>query len=166
MVTNNAGEGAEDEAGQPFVAKEDRPEVRLTPDTPLSEIRLRDLPSILGVLASKNPEFEIGKTSLGDFFDHKEDFDDVIKSPEKQYEKDPDTDPKAEKVEKLEKLEKLEIDHHSKNVRAEGGVAVGYRTRTDPRMDDVIRVLTGLRTEVRHLADQMQELQGGASSEH
>lgn len=36
-----------EETRQPFVSQEDRPEVRLTLDTPLSELRIRDLREIV-----------------------------------------------------------------------------------------------------------------------
>ena len=55
---------------QPFVPPEDRPEVKLTPDTPISELRVRDLAAIVGAVSgsTKSP-FEVGKTPLKDFFD-------------------------------------------------------------------------------------------------
>ncbi len=62
---------------QPFVPQEDRPAVKIDLDTPLSELRVRELGSILGFIAAKNANFEVGKTSLKDFFD--KDFPEVAK---------------------------------------------------------------------------------------
>src|SRR5574341_927504 len=90
--------GASAESKQPFVSKEDRPEVKISLDTPLSELRVRELGTILGFMVGKNPNFEVGKTSLKDFFD--KDFPEVAKDWIK--------DIKSEKLEKIEKFEKNE----------------------------------------------------------
>src|SRR5437868_7060017 len=104
------GRGAE-ESKEPFVSHEDRPEVRLTPDSPIGELRVRDLTAILGAMTGKNPNFEVGKTSLKDFFDKPfpEQAKDFIKEvkPEK-LEKSEIKEFKGEKHEKLEKREKFE----------------------------------------------------------
>ena len=56
-----------EESRQPFISKEDRPDVKISLNTPLSELHVRELASILGFLAAeKNPNFEVGKTSLKD----------------------------------------------------------------------------------------------------
>lgn len=96
---------------EPFVSQADRPQVRLTPDTPLSELRVRDLQALLGSAATKDPNFEVGKDSLKDFFD--KDFPEVVKDflmenkPEK-LEKSEIKEFKGEKNEKFEKREKFE----------------------------------------------------------
>lgn len=46
--SSQGGQGARGESREPFVSQGDRPEVRLDPDTPLSELRVRDLTHILG----------------------------------------------------------------------------------------------------------------------
>ena len=86
------------EPKEPFVPAEDRPEVKISLDTPLTELTVRDLSAILGFVGSKNPNFEAGKTSLKDFFD--KDFPEVAKDWNKEI--------KIEKVEKPEKPDKLE----------------------------------------------------------
>ena len=98
--TSSSTNGAEDGSKQAFVPEKDRPDVRLTLDTPLSELRVRELAAILGSLASKN-QFEYGKTSLTDFF-NKPDME-VVEEPE-LFPKGADgiKPPKAEKVEKVE----------------------------------------------------------------
>src|SRR5262245_8089537 len=102
---------ASEEPKQPFVPKEDRPEVRINLDTPVRDLRVRELSAILGFLAGKNPNFEVGKTSLKDFFD--KDFPEVAKDWQKEIkpektEKPDKPETKLEKIEKLEKNEKLE----------------------------------------------------------
>ena len=100
----------EESKKEPFVPKEDRPEVKITMDTPLSELRVRDLSSIVGAQAQKNP-FEAGKTSLKDFFD--KEFPEVAKDFVKEakiekFEKNELKDFKHDKHEKHEKNEKRE----------------------------------------------------------
>src|SRR5436189_6279299 len=116
----NSSQGTQEsneESKQPFVSQEDRPEVRINLDTPLNELRVRELSAILGFLTGKNPNFEVGKTSLKDFFD--KDFPEVAKDwlkeikPENiekpaKFEK-PEKFEKNEKLEKHEKLEKSEL---------------------------------------------------------
>ena len=86
------------ESKERFVPKGDRPEVRINLNTPLGELRVRELGAILGFMAGKNPNFEVGKTSLKDFFD--KDFPEVAKDWLKEA--------KTEKLEKPEKPEKFE----------------------------------------------------------
>ena len=67
--------------------------------------------AILGFMTGKNPNFEVGKTSLKDFFD--KDFPEVAKDWVKELkseklEKNEIKDSKGEKTEKLEKHEKNE----------------------------------------------------------
>jgi hypothetical protein len=61
-------------------------------------LRVRDLAAILGPMAGKNPNFEVGKTPLKDFFD----------KPFPEETKDFTKEIKIEKVEKPEKVEKNE----------------------------------------------------------
>ncbi|HEX5325615.1 MAG TPA: hypothetical protein VFW75_03005, partial [Acetobacteraceae bacterium] len=77
---------------EPFVAQADRPEMQLKPDTPLNELRVRDLATILGMLATKSP-FEVGKGPLKDFFDKP--FPEVVKDYLKEAKRElPDKPPK------------------------------------------------------------------------
>lgn len=165
--SNKEAKGTNKGSKQPFVSREDRPEVRINLDTPLNELRVRELSAILGFLVGKNPNFEVGKTSLKDFFD--KDFPEVAKDwikeikPE-QIEKPPKFEKhekfeKNEKIEKNEKMEKREI----KEVKAEklendGVFDPGDLGRPDPRMEQVIQAVTGLTKQVSQLANQVEEL--------
>lgn len=130
--SGQGAQGANEEPREPFVSQGDRPEVRLDPDAPLSELRVRDLAAILGPMAGKNPNFEVGKTGLKDFFDKP--------SPEV-----------AKDFLKEVKSEKLEI--------AETGFDPTALPGPDPRLDQVIQAVTGMNTQVSQLADQVAELQ-------
>jgi hypothetical protein len=78
-----------DESKQAFVPPEDRPEVKLDPNAPISELRVRDLSAILGQAVLK--KFDI-KEPFKEFKDHK-----LEKFEIKEF--------KSEKIEKFEKLE-------------------------------------------------------------
>ena len=92
---------------EPFVSQADRPEVRLKSDTPLSELRVRDLATLLGQLGRTGKDFWDGKDWAKDDFDGPiiklEGQDKEFKDKEKEKDKEKD-----EKVEKREKLEKPE----------------------------------------------------------
>lgn len=54
---------------QPYIGAEDRPEIELDPDTPLTQLRVRDLAQILSRRSTKiHPKFE-GHSPLKEFFD-------------------------------------------------------------------------------------------------
>jgi hypothetical protein len=150
---------------EPFVSQDDRPEVRLKPDTPLTELRVRDLAAIIGAGSGKTP-FE-NKTSLKDFFDKP--FPEVAKDwlkeikPEK-YEKSEIKELKGEKHEKIEKHEKHE-KREIKELKAEKLEHDGVfdpgelgRPPPDPRFEQVIQAVAGLAKQVSQLADQVEEL--------
>jgi hypothetical protein len=152
-------------AREPFVAQSDRPEVRMTPDTPLSELRVRDLQAILGTAATTKSPFEVGKTSLKDFFDKP--FPEVAKDflkeskPEK-LDKSEIKEFKGEKNEKLEKREKFEKPEakevKNEKLEQEGTVDPGRPGPPDPRIDRLIDVVSALSTQVAEMANQMEEL--------
>lgn len=162
--------GQKGESKEPFVGKEDRPEVRINLDTPLSELRVRELGAILGFMATKNP-FEVGKTSLKDFFD--KDFPEVAKDWVKEVKiekvEKPEKPEKLEKNEKFEKNEKLEkFEKHEKietkelkveKLEHEGVFQPGIPPGPDPRLQQVIQALAGLTRQVSQLANQVEELQ-------
>lgn len=167
--TKGAG-GASDPSKQPFVSQADRPEVKIKPDTPISELGVRDLSAILGFLSTKSP-FEVGKTSLKDFFDKPfpevaKDFlkeakpelvDKAIVKPEKpeKIEK-PEKFEKDEKHEKNEKLEKREIKEiKAEKLENDGVIDPG---KPDPRIDQVIQAVAGLNHQVSQLANQVEAL--------
>jgi hypothetical protein len=148
------------ESKQPFVSKEDRPDVRINLDTPLQDLRVRELGAILGFLAGKNPNFEVGKTPLKDFFD--KDFPEVAKDWVKEAKGE-----KFEKLEKFEKNEKLEKNefkekHEHKEMKNEKlerePVFEPGVPGPGPELQQVIQVLAGLTRQVSQLANQMEEL--------
>ena len=157
--------GATDPSKQPFVSQDDRPEVQLKPDTPLTELRVRDLAAILGALASKSP-FEVGKTPLKDFFDKPfpEVAKDFIKEIKPENIEKPQKFEKPEKFEKIEKLEKNEKHEKReiKELKAEkienDGVFDPGLPRPDPGLEQVIQAVAGLTRQVGLLANQLDEL--------
>ena len=156
------------ERKEPFVAAEDRPEVRINLDTPVTDLSVRDLSAILGFMAGKNPNFEVGKTPIKDFFD--KDFPEVAKDWLKELKLEKIEKP--EKPEKLEKNEKLEKDEkHEKHeklekreikeVKAEKLENDGVFDPTavpDPRIEHIIQAVAGLATQVEKLTDQLNEM--------
>jgi hypothetical protein len=160
----------EEQKKEPFVPKEDRPEVKITMDTPLSELRVRDLSSIVGTGAQKNP-FEVGKTPLKDFFD--KEFPEVAKNDLKdiksdKFEKDELKETKHDKLEKFEKNEKREIKEKEriKEIKAEkveiDAVAVDPgripKPDPDPRFEQLIEAVAGLTKQVSQLSNQVEEM--------
>jgi hypothetical protein len=142
---------------EPFVSQADRPQVALRSDTPLSELTVRDLASLLSQVGGTGKDFWDGKDWQKDDFDGtnkywKEGKEIKDKDKEKEKEKDKDKD-KREKLEKHEgkefKVEKLELD---------GVFEVGSLQGPDPRIDQVIQALTGLTARVAFLANEIEEL--------
>jgi hypothetical protein len=152
--------GTEHESKQAFVPREDRPEVKLSPDTPLGELRVRELTEILGLAFGKNPNFEVGKTPLKDFFEKPE--PDVIKGIKQEKNEKREKLEKAEKNEKLEKNEKNEKNETKeriKNEKAEADTILAWGSSVGPDpMQRVVEALTGLTDRVRQLANQVEEL--------
>ena len=87
--------------------------MRITLDTPIGELHVRELSSILGFMIGKNPNFEVGKTSLKDFFD--KDFPEVAKDWLKEIKSD-----KFEKIEKLEKNGEVREEREAREDRNQG----------------------------------------------
>lgn len=150
--TGQAGKAA-------FVSGSDRPEVRLKSDTRLSDMTVRDLATILGQLGTRK-DFWDGKDWQKDDFDGpkwKEDKEfkekefkegkekEVKEWKEKEWKEKREI--KEVKHEKQEKLEKIEND----------GVFEA-NPLADPRIEQVIRALSGLSAKVDQLADQFEEL--------
>src|SRR6266498_2695341 len=121
---------AEQSSKEPFVSQADRPEVRINPDTPLSELRVRDLQAILGPAAAAKSPFEVGKTPLKDFFD--KDFPEVVKDFIKEI--------KHEKLEQEPAFDPRRLP------------------QPDPRIDRLIEAMSTLVTQVTLLTNQMEEL--------
>jgi hypothetical protein len=170
-MADEQGQGKDPKAGkEPFVPKEDRPEVRIKPDSPIGELRVRDLAAILGAVigggGGKTP-FEVGKTDLKDFFD--KDFPEVAKDFLKEVKSEKFEKPeikevkeikdKPEKFEKREKLEKPENKELKFEKFEHGEVPVATeRPGPDPRIDQLIAAVSGLTRHVGALANQVEEL--------
>jgi hypothetical protein len=132
---------------KPFVSKADRPEVRLKSDTPLSDLTVRDLATILGQLGT-GKDFWDGKDWQKDDFDGQ---NKPWKEGKEVKDKDKETKEFKDGKEKREikelKAEKLELD----------GVFDPNST-ADPRIEQVIRALSGMSAKVDQLADQIEAL--------
>ena len=138
---------------KPFVSQADRPEVRLKSDTPISDLTVRDLATILGQLGT-GKDFWDGKDWQKDDFDGQNKWKDSKEGKEfkdgKEV-KDKDFKDGKEKREIKElKAEKLELD----------GVFDPH-SQPDPRIEQVIRALSGMSAKVDQLADQIEALKKG-----
>ena len=144
---------------EPFVSQADRPEVRLKSDTPVSELRVRDLATLMGQLGPTRKDFWDGKDWAKDDFDGpgiKWKDDKEFKDKEKEKEKEKE---KPEKLEKREKLEKPEIKEvKAEKIEVDGVFEPSTLPGPDPRLDQVIQALSGLTTRVAQLADQVEEV--------
>jgi hypothetical protein len=150
----------DDTRKEPFIGSADRPEVRLDLDTPVAELRVRDLVAILGHLSPKTP-FEVGKTPIKDFFDKP--FPDIAKDFLKEVK--PEKWEKAEKFEKNEKAEKLEAKELKPEKLENDGVfnpGAHIPPSPDPRLESVIQSIAGLARQVSALSDQVEELRKGS----
>lgn len=144
------------ESKQPFVSKEDRPEIRINLDTPLQDLRVRELGAILGFFATRR--YDLTGDPLKDFFD--KDFPEVAKGKEfkekdfkEKWEKE-----KNEKIEKHEKVEKGELKEiKNEKLEREPVFEQGFQG-PGPELQQVIQVLAGLTKQVSQLANQMEEL--------
>lgn len=154
---------------EPFVPREDRPGVKISLDTPLNELRVRELGTIIGFMVGKNPNFEVGKTSLKDFFD--KDFPEIAKDWVKELKiekvEKPEKPEKFEKLEKFEKPEKLEKPEkfekpefkELKSEKLERAEEIDPGSfRPGPGMEQIIQAVAGLSKQVSHLANQVEEL--------
>jgi len=145
-------EGAQgDQPKEPFVPAEDRPDVRISLDTPLTELKVRDLAAILGYKSQKDP-FE---DPLKAFFD--KDFPEVAKSWQTDKPAQWEKPPKAEKHEKLEHKDHKEVkDVKVEKLETDGVFQPGIGP--DPRVEQIIAAVAGLTHQVAELADQVSEL--------
>jgi hypothetical protein len=141
---------ADQKEKEPYVSQADRPEVKIDPEKPVSELRVRDLQAILGTSAIKKLEkFEHKELKLEKYEKH-EKFEKFEKHE------------KFEKYEKLEikelKLEKLEHDPIVKQFEPGPGP-----TQIDPEilagLNQIIQTVGGLTKRVDELSNQVAELQ-------
>jgi hypothetical protein len=142
---------------QPFVSQADRPEVRIKSDTPLSELRVRDLASLLAQVGGTGKDFFDGKDWIKDDFDGERP---KWKDKEKEKEKEkPEKWEKHEKFEKQEKFEKPEAkEAKAEKIETDGVFEPRFLQVPDPRLDQVIEALSGLTSRVAQLANQVEEL--------
>jgi hypothetical protein len=140
---------------KPFIAKADRPEVRLKSDTPLSNLTVRDLATILGQLGT-GKDFWDGKDWQKDDFDGGNKWKDTkefkeVKEKEKEFKEGKEGKEVKEKREHKElKAEKLELDGVFDPV-----------SQPDPRIEQVVRALSGMSAKVDQLVDQVEALKKG-----
>ena len=138
---------------QSFIAKADRPELKLKSDTPISGLTIRDLVTILGRLGTRK-DFWDGKDWQKDDFDGEikwkddKEFKDGKEIKDKDKEKEKDKDLKEKREIKELKLEKIESD----------GVFEQQPVGPDPRIEQVIRAVSGMSAKVDQLADQVDAL--------
>ena len=135
-----------------FISKADRPEVKLKSDTPISGLTVRDLVTILGRLGTRK-DFWDGKDWQKDDFDGPIKWKDVkeFKDGKEVKDKDKDKEHKEKRETKELKLEKIESD----------GVFEQQPIGPDPRIEQVIRALSGMTAKVDQLADQVDALKKG-----
>ena len=138
-----------------FISKADRPEVKLKSDTPISGLTVRDLVTILGRLGTRK-DFWDGKDW------QKDDFDGTIKWKDDKEFKDGKDFKEGKEVKDKEHKEKREI----KELKAEKIENDGVFEQTpgigpDPRIEQVIRALSGMSAKVDQLADQVDALKKG-----
>ena len=136
-----------------FIAKADRPEVRLKSDTPINSLTIRDLVTILGQLGTRK-DFWDGKDWQKDDFDGGNKWKDVkeFKDGKEFKDKDKDKEHKEKREIKELKVEKIET---------EGVFEPQQPIGPDPRLEQVIRALTGMTQKVDQLADQVKALEKG-----
>jgi hypothetical protein len=143
---------------KPFVAQADRPEVKLKSTTPLSDLTVRDLATILGQLGGTGKDFWDGKDWQKDDFDgpivwnpkgDKDSKDNKEVKDGKEVKEAKDSHKEKREIKEL-KAEKLEHD----------GVFDPF-SQPDPRIEQVIRALSGMSAKVDQLADQIEALKKG-----
>jgi hypothetical protein len=136
----------------PFVSKADRPAVKLKSDTPINTLTVRDLVTIIGQLGT-GKDFWDGKDWQKDDFDGtnkpwKEGKEVKDGKDVKDKDKEKDKDHKEKREIKEIKAEKLEID----------GVFEQGNPGSDPRIDHVIKAISGMTARIEQLADQIEAL--------
>jgi len=130
-----------DESKQAFVPPEDRPEVKLDPNAPISELRVRDLSAILGQAVLK--KFDI-KEPFKEFKDHK-----LEKFEIKEF--------KLEKFEKLEHEKWWPDKFFEPPKLADGGPVI------DPTIGDtlgkLVESVSGLTAQVDAIGKRVEALE-------
>ena len=144
---------------KPFVSQADRPEVRLKSTTPIGDLTVRDLATILGQVGGTGKDFWDGKDWIKDDFDgikwgdakdNKDNKDNKEVKDSKELKEAKDSHKEKREIKEL-KAEKLELD----------GVFDPHSQQPDPRIEQVIRALSGMSAKVDQLADQIEALKKG-----
>ena len=133
------------ESKEAFVGAEDRPEVTIDPDRPITELKVRDLSAILGHVVFKKPEFK-------DWIKEKPELKEFYKDKLEKFEK-PEKYEKWEKYEgPKEKPEKLELEPQKR---------VGDQFEIpDPRViEQIFEMFRNLGRQVDKLANQVAALE-------
>lgn len=133
---------------KPFISKANRPEVRLKSDRPVSNLTVRDLATLLGRLGT-GKDFWDGKDWQKDDFDGETKWKDDKEFKESKEGKEGKEfkEGKEKREIKEVKAEKVELD----------GVFEPLQP-ADPRIDQVIRALSGMSAKVDQLANQFEAL--------
>lgn len=153
----------DEDSKQPFVSQADRPEVRLKSDTPLSELTVRDLASLLAQVGPTHKDFWDGKDWIKDDAEGGIKTKD-LKEKDKEKEKEKEKVEKWEKSEKHEKFEKFEKPEKPENKESkaeknenDGVFDPGIVRALDSRLEQVIQALSGLTARVTELANPNEE---------
>ncbi len=152
-----------------FISSEERPEVGLKPDTPISELRVRDLQALLqGVnqnkgLASRWPEFK-GPNLKPEKYEYKNETKPEWKDELKdlKYEKNEyknETKPEWKDELKDLKYEKNEVDIPRNLVKPTNEIPrFGGETVSPAAIDQLIRTVSGLSEQVTTLTQEVEKL--------
>jgi hypothetical protein len=136
---------------EPFLGQADRPDVRLSLDTPLADLRVRDLATILRLGTRK--DFWDGKDWQKDDYDGGGGVFKPKETKEGKEFKDKDKDKETKEVK--DKGEKPEI----KEAKAEKlELEISVDRGPDLRIEQIMSAVAGLREQVNALADQIGEL--------
>lgn len=136
---------------QHFIRGEDRPEVKLDPDKPIGELRVRDLQDILGSL----PELKaLREKAL------KQEKLEKFEGIEKLKLEKPEKFEKLEKLEKPEKIEKLEFEPPVKRVPDWLKAGREPNEVIDPEiLPQILQHIQGLTQRLDKYGDQLADLQ-------
>ena len=145
---------------KPFVSQADRPEVRLKSTTPIGDLTVRDLATILGQVGGTGKDFWDGKDwHKGRLRRHQvggcqgqqgQQGQQGGQGQGKESKEAKDSHKEKREIKEL-KAEKLELD----------GVFDPHSQQPDPRIEQVIRALSGMSAKVDQLADQIEALKKG-----
>jgi hypothetical protein len=139
------------QSNQPFVAREERPEVRLNPDMPVSEMRVRDLAELLSASAAAKSVAQEATLKKLEIKDHK------FEKWEHKYEKwEHKFEHKELKLEIKEyKLEKFEHKDPLIEVIKREPEGLPDPRQIDPRIDELVKVVSQLASDVADLKGRL-----------